>query len=125
MSDSFSIMLNGHIRVSHGFKKFLKMNNHECKIILNKDPEAYDITIRFKTMLNGVEHDIQFNDENKIVVLIRKSKDFFEKIIKEGFKLEDNGDFGAMYLLNVEASDLITPLLNDIQESDEKQTGEF
>jgi hypothetical protein len=51
------------------------------------------------------------NDAVKVVILLRKDENFFDGILKEYIRLEDNGDFGPMNLLKVDTMDLIRPLV--------------
>jgi ABC-type multidrug transport system ATPase subunit len=58
MCDSFSILFNGSIKISHRLDRIVDRTNHECKIIVNKDPESYDITVRLENTLKNFEYEI-------------------------------------------------------------------
>jgi ABC-type polysaccharide/polyol phosphate transport system ATPase subunit len=58
MCDSFSILLGGSIRISHRLQRFVTKNKHDCKIVVHKDPESYDITTRLKETLKNFEYEI-------------------------------------------------------------------
>ena len=123
LSDSFSILLSGTIKTSHKLSRFLSNNKRECKIVVMKKPDVYDISTRVKSIIDNFDHEIQLNNAKKMVILLRKNELFLDKILKQFIALEDNGDFGPMHLLNVSTMDLIKPLICDYTSQEEWDRG--
>ena len=58
MCDTFNIIMNGAVSQNHKLHKFLNTNNRECKLVVHKNPDSYDITVRVKNTLAGFDYEI-------------------------------------------------------------------
>lgn len=103
-------MIRGQINAYSNIKEFTTQNKRQHKIMIQKQRDSYDITVRVKETLKNFNFQILENSDEKIVVIFEKTKLFVDEIYEKLLQLEKNGDFGGVYFSKLELNDIIAPL---------------